>query len=114
MSLSKRFANFLGISFSCVALLIPKRFICFGISSAVIGSKDYILYFLTGFLYFSTVFLIASEMLLQLQKYLSSTLVSRFVTISIKNVLKMLVIWYSFFINFLCNISNISIWSYFV
>ena len=45
-------------------------------------------------------FLIGSEMLLALHKYLSSTLVPRFGTISTQNVLKMLAIWFSFIINF--------------
>ena len=46
MRLSKRFTSFVGISLYCVALLISKRFICCDISSAVIGSKENLLFLL--------------------------------------------------------------------
>ena len=52
------------------------------------------------FLYCCIAFSIGSKMLLMLHKYLLSTLVQWFGTISMKNVLKMLAISYSFFINF--------------
>ena len=112
MRLSKGFTSFVGISLSCVALLISKRFIYCEMSSAVIRSKENLLFLSTVdtiffmieilglFLYFFIAFSIELEMLLASHKYLSSTLVPRFGTISIKNVLKILAIWYSFFINF--------------
>ena len=112
MRLSKGFTSFVGISLSYVALLISKRFIYCEMSSAVIRSKENLLFLSTVdtiffmieilglFLYFFIAFSIELEMLLASHKYLSSTLVPRFGTISIKNVLKILAIWYSFFINF--------------
>ena len=100
MRLSKGFTSFVGISLSCVALLISKRFIYCEMSSAVIRSKENLLFLSTVdtiffmieilglFLYFFIAFSIELEMLLASHKYLSSTLVPRFGTISIKNVLK--------------------------
>ena len=43
MRLSKRFTSFVGISLSCAALLISKRFICCDISFAVKVSKENLL-----------------------------------------------------------------------
>ena len=104
MRLSKRFTSFAGISSSFLVLLISKRLICCDTSSAVIGPKENLLFLSTvgttflmieilgWFLYFCMAFSIGSEMLLALHKYLLSTLVPRFGTISIKNVLKVLAI----------------------
>ena len=47
MRLSKRFTSFVGVSLSFVALLIAKHFICYNISSAVIGSKEKLLFLST-------------------------------------------------------------------
>ena len=47
MRSSKCFPSFVGISLSSVALLISKRFICCDISSAVLGSKENVIFLLT-------------------------------------------------------------------
>ena len=46
MRLSKPFTSFVGISLSCEALLLSKRFICCDVSSPVIGSKENLLFFI--------------------------------------------------------------------
>ena len=83
MRLSKGFTSFVGISLSCLALLISKSFICGDISSAVVGSKENVLFLSTE----DTSFLMI-EMFLALHKYLSSTLVPRFGAISVKKCVK--------------------------